>query len=210
MCARVGVVEHDLRAAGKPRELAEGCENRRLRQIGRDAEPQDEGAPGRIKTARLERRRHASVLEVVADEGHMRRLGDAGASEAAALVALGRRMVELEHLEAVIGLELSLEPVGERVEPRAENEDLPHAPADRNPGRVFGESAAHGDEDPQAPPLGPLPGERERLPGVLAENGERQRIGENSAALQRLMRRPMPRRAERRAACAPVLHEVRA
>ena len=99
-----------------------------------------------------------------------------------------------------------LEPVGEGVEPGAEDEDLPHARLDRTAGGILGEAAAHGDEEAQAPPLRPRLGERDRLLGVTAENAKRQRVGEKHAALERLMRRPMPRRAERRAARLTVFH----
>jgi hypothetical protein len=68
----------------------------------------------------------------------MRRLGDARLSEPPALVALRRRVIEFEDSQALS----ALEPVGERVEPRAEDEDLPHAPANRDLCGVFGETAA--------------------------------------------------------------------
>jgi hypothetical protein len=122
-----------------------------------------------------------------------------------ALVALRRRMIEFEDSQALS----ALEPVGERVEPRAEDEDLPHAPSNRDLCGVFGETAAHGDEEPEAPLLWMLPRSVERVFGVVSENGKRQRVRKNSAALEGLMRRSSPRRAERSSACASVLHEAR-
>jgi hypothetical protein len=43
--------------------------------------------------------------------------------------------------------------------------------------------------------------------GMVAENAKRQRIGEHPAALERPMRRPMPGRADRRAARLTVFRE---
>jgi hypothetical protein len=202
---RVGVIENNLRSAGKSGELAERGENRLFGQIGRDAEPQHENAPRPVETARLERRRHAAALEVMRHVDDMRRLGDARHSEPPTLVALRRRMIEFENSEAV----RAFEPVGERVEPRAEDEDLPHAPPNRDLRGVFGETAAHGHEKPQAPLLRVLPCGVKGVFGVVAENGKRQRVGENNTALERLMRSSSPRRAQRGLACASVLHEAR-
>src|SRR5271166_587556 len=118
---RVGVIENDLRAAREAGKLAEPAEDHFLCQIGGDPEPRHEGRTAGVETARLERRRHAAALEVMRHEADMPRLGEPGANEAAASVALRRRMIQFENSDAL----RAFEPVGERVEPRAENEDLP-------------------------------------------------------------------------------------
>ena len=142
------------------------------------------------------------MFEVVRHISDVSRFCDASLQEAGALVALRRRVVEFEHLEPVA----RLEPVGESVEPRAQHQDLANAGLDRAPSGVLGEAAAHGDEKAQAPALRLRLGQRDRLLGVAPENGRRQRIGENDPALQRLMRRPLSRRAQRRAARLSMLH----
>ena len=93
---RVGVVEHDFRPARPARELAERREHRLLSQIGRDAEPQHEGAPVRVEPGGLERGGHAAAFEIVSDVRDMRRLGDLRLVEPAPLFGLRRRMIELE------------------------------------------------------------------------------------------------------------------
>ncbi len=142
------------------------------------------------------------MLEIVGDESEMGGLGDVGRGEAVALVALGRGMVELENLEPVARLET----VGEGVEPGSEHEDLPGAGFDRGLGAVLGEAAAHGDEKAEAAPsrLGFRDGDR--LLGVAAENADGERVGENEAALERLMRRSVAGRAQSRAAGLSMFH----
>ncbi len=99
-----------------------------------------------------------------------------------------------------------LNPIGEGVEARAEYEDLPHALSDRAASHILGEAAAHGDEQAQRPPLGPLLGQRDRLVGVLPEDRERQRVGEDDPALENLMGSPMSGRADRGAARLSLTH----
>ena len=69
--------------------------------------------------------------------------------------------------------------------------------------------ATHRDEETQGPPLGLLLGERDCVVGVLPEDGERERIGEGDPALENLMGRAMPRRAEGGSARLSVLHKVK-
>ena len=122
--------------------------------------------------------------------------------EPAPLLGLRRRMIELEDAQ-VLG---PLEPIGEGVETRAQHQDLPHAFFDRTARRVLGEAAAHGDEQAQAPPLRPFPGERDGVVGVWPEDRKRERVGEDEAPLEDLMRRPVSRRAKRGHARLSVLH----
>ena len=134
----------------------------------------------------------------------MRRLDDARRGEPAALLGLRRGMVELEEEQVL----RRLEAIGESVEPGAEDDELPDACGDGGFRRVLGEAAAHGDEDPQRPLLRRRRAPRDRLFGVVAEDAKRQRIGEHETALEPLMRRPMPRRAEGGPARLTVLHCV--
>ena len=90
-----------------------------------------------------------------------------------------------------------LQSVSEGVETGAQHQDLPHAVRYRFARRILGEAAAHGDEQTQRPPLRPLPGERDGAFGVWPEDRKRERIGEDEAPLEDLMRRPMSRRAKR-------------
>ena len=199
---RIGVVEYDLHAAGQARQFAERRERRLRGQIRRDAEPQHERPLARVEPACFKRRGHASVLEVMGDVGHMRRLGDLSLGEAAALVALGRRMVELEEAQPLGRLKA----IGEGVEARAKHEDLPHAPVDGPAGRVLGEATAHRDEETQGPPLRLFLGERDRIVGVCSQDTKRERVGEYDPALENLMRRSVPRRADGGAARLSLLH----
>ena len=161
---RVGVVEHDFRPARPTGELPERREHRLLGQIGRDAEPQHEGAPAQIEPSGLELGGHAAAFEVVSDVGDMGGLGDLRLAQPAPLLGLGRWMIELEDAQVV----RPLEPVGEGVEACAQHQDLPHAFFDRMGRRVLGEPAAHRDEQAQASPLRPFLGERDGAVGVLA------------------------------------------
>ena len=135
----------------------------------------------------------------------MRRFGDLRLVEPASLLGLGRRMIELEDAQ----VPRRLESVSERVETRAQHQDLPHAFFDRMARRILGEAAAHGDEQAQASPLRPFPGERDGVVGVWPEDRKRERVGEDEAALEDLMRRPVSRRAKRGHACLSLLHGAR-
>ena len=75
--------------------------------------------------------------------------------------------------------------------------------------RVLGETAAHGDEQAQRPPLRPFLGERDGVVSVWPEDTKRERVGEDEPSLEDLMRRPVTRRAERGHACLPVSHGMR-
>ena len=114
-------------------------------------------------------------------------------------------MIELEDAHVLSWLE----PIGESIEARAHDQDLSDAFFNGSASRVLGETAAHGDEQAQGPPLRALPGERNRMIGVLPEDRKRKRVGEHEAALEHLMRRPMSRRAERGDARLSLLHGAR-
>ena len=145
------------------------------------------------------------MLEVVRDVGHMRGLGDLSLGEPAALVALGRRMVELEEAQP-LG---RLQPIGEGVEARAKHQDLPHALVNRPAGRVLGEAAAHRDEETQGPPPRLFLGERDRFVCVCSQDTKRERVGEYDPALENLMRRSVPGSADGGAARLSLLHGVK-
>ena len=132
----------------------------------------------------------------------MPRFRDSRVGQPAPLVALGRGMIQFEDLQ-ILG---PLNPIGEGVEARAEDEDLPHALSHRAAGHIFGEAAAHGDEEAQRPPLRLLLGQRDRLVGVLPEDRERERVGEDDPALENLMGSPMSGRADRGAARLSLTH----
>jgi hypothetical protein len=190
---RIGVIEHDFRPARQARDLAERREDRILSQIGRDAEPQHEGPPVRVEACGLEGGGHASALEIVSYICHMRGFGDPRLGEPPPLVVLSRRMIELEDAQILS----RLKSIGEGVETCAEHDDLPHAVTNCAPRRVLGEAAAHRDEQAQRPPLRPLFGERNRIVGVLPEDGERERVGEDKPTLENLVRRSVSGRADR-------------
>ncbi len=123
---RVRIVEHRLDPARPAGKLTERGVNRLLRQIGRHPEPQHEGAPLRIEPCGFERGGHASALEIVGDVSDMSGFGDPRFGEASALVGLRRRMVELEDAE----IASRPEPIGESIETRAHDQDLPRAVTD--------------------------------------------------------------------------------
>ncbi len=131
------------------------------------------------------------MLEIVSDIGDMRGLDDPRLSEPPPLLRLRRGMIELEDTQ-VMGW---LEPIGEGVETRAHDQDLPHALFKGAARGILGEPAAHRYEQAQGPPLRALLGERDGVIGVLPQDRKRERIGEHEAALEHLMGRPMPRRA---------------
>ena len=142
------------------------------------------------------------MLEIVRDIRDMSRFRDIRVGQPALLVALGRGMIELEDAQS-LG---PLKPIGECVQARAEYENLPHALSHRAASHILGEAAAHGDEEPQRPPLGPLFGQRDRLVGVSPEDRERQRVGEDDPALENLMGGPMSGRADRGHARLSLMH----
>ena len=111
-------------------------------------------------------------------------------------------MVELEDAQ-IVG---RLQSVSEGVETRAQHQDLPHAVFDRQGRRILGEAAAHGDEQAQRPPLRPLPGESDGAFSVRPQDRKRERIGEDEAPLEDLMRGPVSRRAQRGHARLSVSH----
>ena len=158
-----------------------------------------------VEAGGLKRPDDASVFEVVSDKDHVRRLSNLRLSEPAPLLGLRRRIIELEDAH-VLG---RLEAIGESIETRAHDQDLPDAFFNGSASRVLGETAAHGDEQAQGPPLRPFPGERDRALGVLPQDRKRERIGEHEAALEHLMRRPMSGRAKRGHACLSLLHWAR-
>jgi hypothetical protein len=84
-----------------------------------------------------------------------------------------------------------------RLEPGAEHDGLPHALFDRPPRRLLGEAAPRRDEYAQPAPRRTFPGLGEHRFGIFAENGQRQRIGENAPALENLMRSAVAGGAER-------------
>jgi hypothetical protein len=202
---RVGVVEHDFRPARPAGEFAKRREHCRLGQVGHDAKPQHERGSVRVEPGGLKRGFHAAAFEIVSDVRDVRRFGDLRLGKPAAFFGLGRWMIELEDAQ-VPG---RLEPIGEGVEAGAQDQDLLHAFFDRMGRRVLGETAAHGDEQAQRPPLRPFLGERDGALGVLAQDPERQRIGEDEPPLEDLMRRPVTRRAKRGHTCVSLLHDAK-
>ena len=142
------------------------------------------------------------MLEIVSDIGDVRGLRDPRFGEPASLFGLGSRVIEFEDAQ-MVG---RLKSIGEGVETRAENDNLPHALLDR-PGRaILREAAAHRDEQAQTPPLRPFPGARDGVVSVLPQDGERERVGEYGSALENLMRGAIPRHADRGSARLSVLH----
>jgi hypothetical protein len=141
----------------------------------------------------------------VSDVSNMRGFGDFRLTEAASLLGLGRRMIELEDPQ-IGGL---LQSIGESVETGAEHQDLSRAFFDRTARRILGEPAAHRDEQAQASPLRPLLGERDGVVGVWPEDTKRERVDKDEPALQNLMGRPVPRRADRGHARPSLLHGKR-
>ena len=92
----------------------------------------------------------------------MRRFGDLRLSEPASLLGLRRRVIELENPQ-IVG---QLKSIGEGVETRAQDQDLPHALFDGAARGILGKAAAHGDEQAQGPPLRLLLGEGDGAVGV--------------------------------------------
>ena len=80
------------------------------------------------------------------------------------------------------------------VQSRAQHHDLPHPALQGSAQRVFRESGAHRDEHAHAPPRGIFVRLASHGFGVLAQNAQRQRIAENTAAIQNLVRGAMPGR----------------
>ena len=102
-----------------------------------------------------------------------------------------------------------LDAIGEGVEAGAEDDDLPHAPPDSLARRVFGHAAAHGDVEAQAAPLRVRARLGDGALGVLAQNAQRQRVGQHQPAVENLMDRAVTGRAERGAAELAFLHRAK-
>ena len=128
------------------------------------------------------------MLEIVSDISDVRGLRDLRFGQPASFVGLRRGVIELEKAE----IACLLEPIGESVETRAYNQNLPQPLTNGAARAILGEAAAHGDEQAQRPPLRPLPGQRDGAFGVWPQDRKRERIGENEAPLEELMRRPFP------------------
>ena len=112
-------------------------------------------------------------------------------------------MVDLEDDEAGRGRNS----VGERVEARAKDDRLSNPAPDRLLRRVLGKAAAQRDEQPQEAPLGMRQRLVDRVFRVRSEDADRQRIGEDLSALERLMGGAMAGGAERGAAEFTLSHE---
>ena len=122
--------------------MRKGCVNRIFRQIGRDAEPQHERALVGVEAGRLERCGHAAAIKVMRHIDEVSRRRDARLGQTLALVSLSSRVIELEDSQLFRGLE----PIGEGVEPRAEDDDLQHPSPNRAARRILCKSAAHRNE----------------------------------------------------------------
>src|SRR5580692_5002540 len=99
-------------------------------------------------------------------------------------------MIDLEDREAGLSMRIA-QP--ERVEPRAEYDELAHAPRHRLGEALLGEAAARGDEEAHGAPIGIFLRFADDRLGRLAEDGDCKRIAENRAALEQLMDRAMSR-----------------
>ena len=151
-----------------------------------------------------QRRSEAAEVEVVRHIDGMRRLDDARRGEPAALLGLRRGMVELEEEQ----VRRRLEAVGEVSSP------APRTTICLTPAATAAFAASSAKRLRMAMKIrngrcsGAAVRPRDRLLGFVAEDAKRQRIGEHETALEPLMRRPMPRRAEGGPARLTVLHCV--
>src|SRR5262245_30164367 len=110
-------------------------------------------------------------------------------------------MIHLEHPQAV----RVRRPNGVSVEPGTENDELPHPCSDGEVECILRDATACDHEMAYPKALGSAIAVDEEL-RVLTEDVHGERIAEHAAALQNLMRRPMPRRAQRGATRATGLH----
>ncbi len=141
------------------------------------------------------------ALEIDRHEGERRRDRDRRRGELLALPLLRGGVVHLEHAHRRTGRR----PVRVRIEAGAKHHELPHAARDRGRQRIVREVRADRDERAHAAPLGLVSRLLDESVGVLAEDPHGERIGEDPAALEHLMRGAMPRGAERGAARPPGL-----
>src|SRR5208337_541114 len=144
---RLVIVEDDLRIVERGDETQRG-EDRLARQIGKDAEPEEEGGLLRVEAGVGETLAEALALEIDGDEGEKMRRREDLLRKPRALPGLSRRMVDREDAQpqASMGITKS-----ESVEPRPQRHRLPHAALDRACERGFREAAARRDQQAQRP-----------------------------------------------------------
>lgn len=98
---RLAVVEHDLRA-GEAGNVAKRGKNRFARQVGHEAQPDEEARLGRFQTSSRQFACQTLAFEIDRHEGGAGRLGKTGLGNALALPGLRRRMIDLKDREVGI------------------------------------------------------------------------------------------------------------
>ncbi len=193
---RFGIIEHEIGAAGARRDDRKRRCDRRLRQIGHDAEPGEEGRRRRIEPRLGELRVEPVEREVDRHEAHAAGDGDAGLRQPLPLPGLRRRMIDLEYGDA-LGRERIA--IGEGIEPGAEHHDMPRAGAHGLGDPVLGQAAPRRDEGAQGGAAGRIGATDlvagDRRTAIAADDGQRQRILEDQRPIQKLVRGPPDGRA---------------
>jgi hypothetical protein len=201
---RIAVVEDHLAAGGHAADGRQRAEDRRLAQIGHDPEPGEEGGRARLEARAGKSIDQGLALEIDGRHGQRSGKGDARLGESPALPGLGGGMIDLEDAEPVMGIA-----IGEGVKARPEHDQLARAPRDGARQLILGKARARGDEEPHAAALWMIGAVAAERLGVLAQNGQRQGIGEDAPFLQELVRRAMGGGGAGRAARLSGLHGSR-
>lgn len=127
------------------------------------------------------------MLEIDGSEGQRCGLRDGRSEEQLAFPGLRGGMIHFENADGA-GERAA---VGVGIETRAEDHDLAHIARDGGADRILGETGAKGDEEAHSEAGGVLGGFTNDGVGVCSEDGEGQRIREDAALFQDLMRGSM-------------------
>src|SRR5271170_4618799 len=189
------VVKYDLRPGAG--EGAEGRCDRLAGEIGNDAEPQKEGRSIRVEAGLGELVEKALPLEI--DGREAEGLGrEAGLADPGALPFLRLGMVDFENAKPRLAMGIAQ---AESVESGAEDNGLPQAARYRLGEPFFGVATPGRDEEAHEAPIRVLVRLLDDGFGVLAQNGDGERVTEDRSALQQLMDRAMGRSALSGEAC---------
>ena len=165
-------------------------------EVRNDSEPCEKGGSSGIETGCGQAVRKRLALEIERSECEPRRERDGRGGEEIAFPGLRRRVVNFENAQAgAKGIA-----IGKGVEARAEYDHLANATVNRGGQGIFRESRPDGDEEAHSRPGGILQRVARHRRGILAQDSDGERIGENAAVLQELMGRAMSGGGQRGAA----------
>src|SRR5580693_1395723 len=172
-------------------------------EIRSHPQPREKRRRTQIKSRLPKPLRQSLPLEVNGHEGQSRRNRNARRLQLLALPGLRRGMIHFKHPQPGMRIAIS-----KRVESRAENHVLPHAPRDGASQLVLGIAAARRHERPKRPrkSMGLFRIRSQLFGRFRPNNPQRQRIVEHPGMVQQLMCSPANRHSPRRSAEFALLH----